>query len=424
MEYDELIRRAVNNIRLLQRKEIKQVREDRSNYDNENAPVVELVNKIIEEAINKRASDIHLEPEQEGLNCRLRIDGQLNKFHAKIPNELREYIISRIKVISGLDIALHNVPQDGRLPYKFNGEDIDIRVSVLPLINGEKIVMRILNDSRRFVNINQLEFSEENKEKFLKLIHIPFGAVIVAGPVNSGKTTSLYAAIKEIATGKENIITIEDPVEYKIAGVNQMQVNNKTGLTLTEGLRASLRQDSDLIMLGEIRDEETANIAIRAALTGHLLFTTLHTASAAEAIFRLLDMGIKGYMISAAVKGVVAQRLVRRLCPKCRKLDYIKEHSREAEFLGKYFIKGMKHYLAAGCEECDFTGYRGRLAIQEIMIMNDDLGNLLRQQTIDLTAIRKCIHKNGMKNLFQDALLKVQQGKTTLEEVQRTIFIN
>ena len=244
-----------------------------------------------------------------------------------------------------MDIAEHRIPQDGRFPY--NGE-ADIRVSVMPLINGEKVVMRILNDSRKFISLDKLDFLPENKKKFLQLIHSGFGAVIIAGPVNSGKTTTLYATIKELASGKENIVTIEDPVEYQMEGINQLQVNNKTGLTFAEGLRASLRQDSDLIMLGEIRDEETAGIAIRAALTGHLLFTTLHTPTTAEGIFRLLDMGIKGYMIAASVKGIVAQRLVRRLCVNCRKRITIKADSFEGKIWRELLKEDMTGYEARG----------------------------------------------------------------------------
>lgn len=420
MKHEILVQRAMNRIRLTHNSDNKQVREESSNYFTDNAPVVDIVNNIIEEAIARRASDIHFEPVSDGIRCRLRIDGRLEKLYDTIPHDLQGFIISRIKVMCDMDITEHRIPQDGRFPYK---GDVDIRVSVLPLINGEKVVMRILNDSRKFISLDKLDFLPENKKKFLQLIHSGFGAVILAGPVNSGKTTALYATIQELASGKENIVTIEDPVEYQMEGINQLQVNPKTGLTFAEGLRASLRQDSDLIMLGEIRDEETAGMAVRAALTGHLLFTTLHTPTAVEGLFRLLDMGIKGYMLAAAVKGIVAQRLVRRLCTNCRKKVIVKAGS-FTDTLWKDLIKeDITDYEAVGCKYCNYTGFSGRVPIQEVMVMTDSLRQELKKESIDFQRLKKEIYGENRIGLWQDGLEKVNLGLTNLTELQRVLGI-
>lgn len=419
MEHDRLVQLAKNKIKLTS--SVQRVRESSGSYQIDNDPVIELVNKIIDDALHHRASDIHLEPMKNGLCCRIRVDGQLQSLYESLPEELKDFVVSRIKVMGGMDIAEHRVPQDGRFIHEAGGREIDVRVSVIPLINGEKIVMRLLNNTQRYMGLEEMEFSHENKRLLQDLIHAPNGAVIVAGPVNSGKTTTLYAALKEVMSGKENIITIEDPVEYQLEGVNQMQVNSRTGLTFASGLRACLRQDSDLIMLGEIRDEETANIAMRAALTGHLIFTTLHTGSAAEAVFRLLDMGIKGYVLSAAVRGVVAQRLVRRLCPKCRKKIRINRININ-EKLSDEALKDIEYlYSSAGCNECDGTGYKGRLAIHEIMLMSDELSEALKNDDINLKLVEEVIKNNGMKTLWQNGLEKVIQGETSLDELHRVL---
>lgn len=419
LKYDRLLHIAMNNMRLSGNNH--SVNEIGNEYSIDSDPLVELVNGIIDEAVSRRASDIHLEPVAGGLRCRVRVDGQLKVLHDTLPDKLRGFIISRIKIMCGMDIAEHRLPQDGRFIHSFSGGNIDVRVSIIPLINGEKAVLRLLNNQQHFIGVNEIGFSEENKEKYCKLIKSSSGAVIIAGPVNSGKTTTLYATLHEVASIKDNVITIEDPVEYHIDGINQLQVNNKTGLTFAAGLRACLRQDSDLIMLGETRDEETASMAIRAALTGHLLFTTIHTASAAEAIFRLLDMGIKGYMLSSAVKGVLCQRLVRRLCPKCRKVFTVTKGSAEALALGRYFHEGMRFYQAAGCSDCDNTGYNGRIAIHEIMLMNDVIGQAIKRDKVDLQTIKAIISRQGMKDLWQDGLEKAGLGLTTLDELYRVL---
>lgn len=419
LEHDRLVHMAMNNLRLSANS--RKVHEAATNYNIDNDPVIELVNGIINEAVSRRASDIHFEPVEDGLRCRLRIDGQLQGLHDALPAQLRSFIISRLKVMCSMDIAEHRLPQDGRFIYPTLHGDIDVRVSIIPLISGEKAVLRLLNNSQHFMSVDDIGFSDNNKKIFLDLIHASNGAIIIAGPVNSGKTTTLYAALHELATGNENIMTIEDPVEYHMDGINQLQVNNKTGLTFASGLRASLRQDTDLIMLGETRDEETASMAIRAALTGHLLFTTLHTSSAAEGIFRLLDMGIKGYMLSAAIRGVVAQRLVRRLCPKCRQGYTVKEGSDTALFLGKYFHNGMKLYRSVGCNACDFTGYKGRAAIHEVMLLNDKLGEVIKQEEVSVQDIIDVSRENGMKELWQDGLEKANQGLTSLEELCKVL---
>lgn len=421
MEHDRLVQAAMNNLRLSSN--ARHVREPVNTYRTDNDPVIELVSNILNEAVSRRASDIHLEPVADGLRCRFRIDGQLKNFHDPLPDALKDFIISRVKIMCGMDIAEHRLPQDGRFIHFTPAREVDVRVSVIPLINGEKAVLRLLNDSRRFMEIGDIGFSSDAEAMFKKLIHSTNGAVIMAGPVNSGKTTSLYAAIQELTSGKENIMTIEDPVEYQIEGVNQLQVNTKTGMTFAAGLRASLRQDSDLIMLGEIRDEETAAMAIRAAFTGHLIFTTLHTASSAEGIFRLLDMGIKGYMISAAVRGVVAQRLVRRLCSKCRKKIIVRKNSDYGLLLGTHYREGMSVYKAVGCKCCEYTGYHGRVAIHEIMVIDKGLGDVIKKENVDLQSIMDMAKKNGMKDLWQDGIEKVEQGQTSLEELHRVLGI-
>jgi type IV pilus assembly protein PilB len=385
----------------------------------ESAPVILLVNQLIDEAIKMGASDIHMEPIGEVVRTRFRIDGELCEMHEPIPIAVHAFVISRIKIMSGLDITEKKVPQDGRILYSNKEEPIDIRVSTMPTIQGEKVVLRLLNAANRLLNIDELDFSEENRNTFRKICHFPYGMILNTGPVNSGKTTTLYAALNELNAVEKNIITIEDPVEYCLSGINQVQVNGKVDLTFAVGLRSILRQDPNIIMVGEIRDEETAKIAVRAALTGHLLFTTIHTSNAIGAIFRLLDMGIKPYLFSAAVRGIIAQRLVRKICPNCCESYEVERESAEASFLGTHYYEGLQLFHGKGCDKCNFTGYSGRLAIQEVLVINDEIRKSL-MEGVDIVQMKILIYKFlKMVSMVQDGIEKVLRGKTTVSEILR-----
>jgi type IV pilus assembly protein PilB len=356
----------------------------------EEPPVIKLVNLMIIEAVRQGASDIHIEPEEDVLRTRFRIDGRL---HERIspPKYLQSAIISRIKIMANLDIAERRLPQDGRIQMKMEGRDIDIRVSSVPTIYGENIVLRILDRSNVMLDLNQLGFSSQTLEKYKQLITRPYGIILVCGPTGSGKTTTLYASLNTINSEEKNIITIEDPIEYHLAGIRQMQVNPKVKLTFANGLRAVLRQDPDIIMVGEIRDLETAEIAVQAALTGHLVFSTLHTNDAPGAITRLVDMGVEPFLISSSVIGILAQRLVRTICKECK---------------GK------------GCKSCFSTGLKGRIGIYELMLTDEKIRELtLSKASSD--EIRKSAYKAGMQLLHEDGEEKIKQGITTKEEVMR-----
>jgi len=385
------------------------------------APIVSLVNQLINEAIESDASDIHIEPVNQLIRIRLRIDGELSEWHQPLPAQMQAVLISRIKIMSQLNTTEHRLPQDGRISYPYHDHNVDIRVSTMPVMGGEKLVLRLLNGSQQLKAIAELDLSAPNEALFRRWSHMPYGLIASCGPVNSGKTTSLYAALNELNSIYKNIVTIEDPIEYSLSGVNQIQVNTKMELTFAAGLRSILRQDPDIIMVGEIRDEETAEIAIRAALTGRLLFTTLHTGDAVGAIFRLLDMGIMPYLLSAALIGIVAQRLVRRLCPQCRELYTVETSSPEAVLLGRHFYPGIQLYHARGCEICHHTGYRGRLAIHELLPVSDTLRAAILQRQ-DLPTFRKLTAATGMTSLLDDGIKKSIAGLTTIQEVRRTIY--
>jgi len=385
------------------------------------APIVSLVNQLINEAIESDASDIHIEPVNQLIRIRLRIDGELSEWHQPLPAQMQAVLISRIKIMSQLNTTEHRLPQDGRISYPYHDHNVDIRVSTMPVMGGEKLVLRLLNGSQQLKAIAELDLSAPNETLFRRWSHMPYGLIASCGPVNSGKTTSLYAALNELNSIHKNIVTIEDPIEYSLSGVNQIQVNTKMELTFAAGLRSILRQDPDIIMVGEIRDEETAEIAIRAALTGRLLFTTLHTGDAVGSIFRLLDMGIMPYLLSAALIGIVAQRLVRRLCPQCRELYTVESSSPEAVLLGRHFYPGIQLYHARGCEICHHTGYRGRLAIHELLPVSDTLRAAILQRQ-DLPTFRKLTAATGMTSLLDDGIEKSIAGLTTIQEVRRTIY--
>jgi|YNPNPStandDraft_1061719.scaffolds.fasta_scaffold15217_3 general secretion pathway protein E len=380
------------------------------------APVIKLVNTILSEAVRVRASDIHIEPYQKELKIRYRVDGVL--YNSITPSRhLHSAIVSRIKVMAKMNIAEKRLPQDGRIRLKVADRDFDIRVSTLPTSFGERVVLRLLDKTSVLLGLEEVGLTPEQMELFEKLITAPNGIILVTGPTGSGKTTTLYAALNRINSPDKNIITIEDPVEYQLPGIGQIQVNNKIGLTFAKGLRSIVRQDPDVILVGEIRDTETAEISIHAALTGHLVFSTLHTNDAAGAITRLIDMGIEPFLVSSSVNAILAQRLVRVICPKCK--EPYKPNLRTLKELG---VEGEDEevilYRGRGCEACLNTGYRGRTGIFEFLVVDDTLRGLILQ-TSDAATIKRAAMKSGMRTLREDGIRKVRMGITTIEEVLR-----
>ncbi len=372
------------------------------------APIIQLVNLLISRAVEIGASDIHLEPFENQFRVRYRKDGVL--FDAESPPKgLEPAVLSRLKIMSRMDIAERRLPQDGRFRLKFQGRDIDFRVSTLPNLFGESMVIRILDRERVILDLEKLGFPADTLRQFDRLIHKPYGMILVTGPTGSGKTTTLYAALERINSVDKKIITVEDPVEYRVAGVIQMQVKPDIGLTFARGLRHIVRQDPDVILVGEIRDRETAEIAIHAALTGHLVFSTLHTNDAPGAVTRILEMGIEDYLLSSALLGVLAQRLVRLICPRC------KAPAPPGEGV---MSEGGPVYLGRGCEDCAHTGYQGRTGIYELLVMDDALRQLILQKA-DAVTIRKAAHERGMRSLASDGWDKVKAGLTTPQEVLR-----
>ncbi len=382
------------------------------------APVIRLVNLLISKAIEQRASDIHIEPFEKDLKVRYRIDGILHDVESP-PKKLKAALISRVKIMSKLNIAERRLPQDGRIKLKVLGKDIDLRVSTLPTLYGESVVLRILDKSNTSLyDIRRLGFPEDSLRTFESLIRRPHGIFLVTGPTGSGKTTTLYSALSTINLPDKKIITIEDPIEYQIDGVNQIHVNNQIDLTFAAGLRHIVRQDPDVIMVGEIRDLETAEIAIRAALTGHLVFSTLHTNDAPSAITRLIDMGAADYLIASSLLGVLAQRLIRVICPSCRtEVHPVPEMLQEIGF--RHGNNGPDRFFEGrGCERCGNTGFIGRIGIYELMTINDDIRKLTVGKA-DSGRIRKKALENGMRSLRDDGWLKVRQGVSSIAEVLR-----
>lgn len=377
----------------------------------------DIVENIFSKAITLHASDIHIEPLDTKTRVRLRIDGLLRSIE-DIPAARHNSVISRIKVLCGMDIAEKRVPQDGRLEITREGRCIDLRISTLPTIRGEKIVIRVLDKERTLFSLNQLDFSEENLNLYQSMYKTARGIVLITGPTGSGKSTTLYATLNELNTQEQNIITIEDPVEYIIAGINQVAVNPKTGLTFAKGLRAIVRQDPNIIMVGEIRDIETAQIAIQSALTGHLVLSTLHTNSAAGAVTRLLDMGIEPFLLASAVRGVVAQRLVRKICPHCCK-QYEAEDW-EKNFLHVPAERELLLQRGDGCEKCGFTGYKGRMAVQEVLPITEQITGLILHHDSE-AVIQKAARQHGFISLKQDGIDKVMAGYTTVAELIRSV---
>ncbi|HQP00061.1 MAG TPA: ATPase, T2SS/T4P/T4SS family [Caldisericia bacterium] len=382
----------------------------------ETAPIIRLMNQIMTEAITSNASDIHMEPQKRYLRIRYRIDGVLRDT-MNLPKNIQPGIISRVKIMANLDIAERRRPQDGRINLKFRGREIDLRVSVLPGIFGEKVVLRILDKEKSLIPLEQLGFSKESLEIFKTLISQPYGMILITGPTGSGKSTTLYAILRILNSPEVNILTIEDPVEYQLDGITQVQVNPKINLTFANALRSFLRQDPDIILVGEIRDKETAQIAMEAALTGHLVFSTLHTNDSFSAPTRLIDMGIEPYLIASSVIGVTAQRLVRKICTDC------KEEYKPSEFLLKQV--GIENYdgvfyKGKGCIACNNSGYKGRIAAQEILKIDDKIREMILNRNPS-TDIKDYAIKNGNISLLQDAIDKAKKGITTIDEVIRVI---
>ena len=379
------------------------------------APIIRLVNSVLFQAVRQRASDIHFESFERGLVIRYRIDGVLYPVLTP-PKHLQASIIARLKIMAGLNIAEKRLPQDGRFAIRTAGKDVDLRVSVLPTSHGERVVLRLLEKENRLLNLSEMGFSKERLTVIHQLIQLAHGIMLVTGPTGSGKTTTLYAALTHINSPDKNIITVEDPVEYQLLGVGQMQVNPKINLTFAAGLRSILRQDPDVIMIGEIRDRETAEIAIHASLTGHLVFSTLHTNDAASAATRLIDMGIEPFLVASSVVAVLAQRLLRRICPDCKRPYRASED--ELSRLDLPPGSAVTLYRGAGCAACSQTGYRGRTGIFELMVLDDDIRRLIGGKA-DSTAIKQTAIAKGMVTLKQEGAERVIQGHTTLEEVMR-----
>ncbi|KPK86537.1 MAG: type II secretion system protein GspE [Deltaproteobacteria bacterium SM23_61] len=382
----------------------------------EDAPVVKLVNLILNEAINRTASDIHIEPYEKIFRVRLRVDGVLYEF-MKPPMKLKNAITSRVKIMSRLDIAERRLPQDGRIKVKYGRDkEMDFRVSVLPTLFGEKVVMRLLDKSSLQLDMTKLGFEENPLLEFREAIHKPFGMVLVTGPTGSGKTTTLYSALTELNQISENISTAEDPVEYNLMGINQVQIHEEIGLSFANSLRSFLRQDPDIIMVGEIRDFETAEIAIKAALTGHLVLSTLHTNDAPSTISRLLNMGIEPFLVSSAVNLIVAQRLARKICESCKNVVQVSPQMLMNLGVSPEELPGFTCYKGAGCPRCNNTGYKGRVALYEVLPVREEIRELILQGA-SAGEIKKGAISLGMKTLRQAALQKLKEGVTTVDEV-------
>ena len=381
------------------------------------APIIKLINSLLFRSVKERASDLHFEPFERDIIVRFRIDGVLHNI-LTLPKKFHPSITSRIKIMASLNIAEKRLPQDGRISLKIAGKDIDVRVSLIPTSFGERVVLRLLDKSGYLLRLTDIGLSKEMQGVFNRLIRLTHGITLVTGPTGSGKTTTLYAALTEINSPDKNIITIEDPVEYQVKGIGQMQINPKIELTFARGLRSILRQDPDVIMVGEIRDLETAEIAIQASLTGHLVFSTLHTNDSAGAITRLIDMGIEPFLVSSSVVAIMAQRLVRTLCTSCKK-EYTPAGS-EIEELGieQSRLYGHTIYLAVGCDKCMQTGYRGRTGIYELLLINDDVRSLILQN-VNSQLIKNKTIEIGMTTLRADGAKKVLEGITSIEEVAR-----
>ena len=364
---------------------------------------------LVEQALAAGASDLHIEPVRDAVRIRLRVDGLLQEL-TRLPLAMHSTLVTQLKVAANMDIAEKRVPQDGRVALELGGRKADLRLSTLPTTLGEKIAIRLLAQ-QELLRLDELGFTQPNLVSYRQLFTQPNGLILLTGPTGSGKTTTLYATLAELDAATRNIITLEDPVEYSLEGINQVAVNRRSGMTFAKGLRAIVRQDPDVIMLGEIRDEETAAIAVQAALTGHLVLSTLHTNSAIGAVYRLLDMGIAPYLLAATLRGVVAQRLVRHLCPACR-------IQQEASLPAQNFLSSTSVWQAQGCEKCRHSGYKGRIAVQEVLRLTPQLAQLVLRRAAE-AELERAAALEGWHSLYEDAVAKVRQGLTSLEELWR-----
>ena len=381
------------------------------------SPVADFIDCLLENAYKLQASDIHLEPQEKYLQIRYRIDGKLILIY-KASSKISNFLVSYLKLISNLDIAEKRLPQDGK--FIFSAQNIDIRISTIPVLFGEKVVLRLLGNKENLLNLNQMGFSKMNLKYFKDMISASSGLIVITGPVNSGKSTLLYASLNYLNRLDTNIITIEDPVELNLDGINQMQVNQKAGMDYAVALRASLRQDPDIVMIGEIRDEVVAKQAITTALTGHLVLTTLHTKNALGVPARLIDLGVSPVMLSIALLGMTSQRLVRKICPKCKTSYKPSENSLEALLLGKDFYLGMDLYKGEGCKYCNYTGFLGQIALQEILRPTEKMRYLISRDDVDVNLKREA-RLTDFKSLLDDGKMKVLQGITTAQEVWKTL---
>ncbi|CCY44826.1 type II secretion system protein E [Clostridium sp. CAG:1193] len=389
-------------------------------FDYEKLPIVEVVNEILYDASKRGASDIHFDPEEDEMKVRIRIDGLLSDY-TTIPNTLKKNLITRIKIMSGMNITEVRLPQDGAIKTTIKEENLDLRVSSLPTNEGEKIVIRILDYSMSLKGIEYLGFSERNFKKISKLINIPSGIILVTGATGSGKSTTVYSILQKLNRTETNLITVEDPIEMNIKGINQVQVNSEIGLTFANVLRSVLRQDPDIVMIGEIRDNETAKIAVRASITGHLVLSTIHTNNSLNTIERLLDMEVERYLLASALEGIISQKLARKLCDKCKKKR--PTNSYEKEIFRKVFGMEINEiYSAVGCPECG-SGYRGRIAIHEVLLITQEIRDAI-SNNMPKDELRNLVYNTDVNTLLQDGLEKVINGYTTFEEIIKLIELD
>jgi len=400
--------------------ELKQTEKGRSDDVTDlDSPIVRLVNQLLTNAVVQKASDIHIDPQETKVIVRYRIDGVL-RVERVLPRHMQGVLTARIKIMSNLDITEHRIPQDGRIKMNLDFHPVDLRVSTLPTVYGEKIVMRLLDMGSTLNDLSKLGFNALNMKRFNEMIEKPTGIVLITGPTGSGKSSTLYAALNKLNSEEVNIITIEDPVEYQLEGINQIQVNTNVGMTFAAGLRSILRQDPNIIMVGEIRDKETAEVAIRASLTGHLVLSTLHTNDSIGTVTRLMDMGVEPFLLASSLSGIVSQRLVRKVCRDCQEIQ--EPSKREHEIFARRGMKIEKITRGKGCASCNMTGYKGRIALHEVLVINDEMSRAMMNGE-SFQRLKELANKHRTIFLIDDGLLKIKQGLTTTEEVLRVAIL-